>query len=33
MNSDHVLWLLIGIAVGWLGIPLVLGLLAGKKAA
>ena len=33
MSGDHVMWLLIGVAIGWLGIPLVLGMLAGRKSA
>lgn len=31
MTGDHVLWLAIGILVGWLGIPLVLGFISGRQ--
>lgn len=31
MNIDWT-WLLIGIVVGWLGVPLVLGFVSGRKA-
>lgn len=33
MRSEHVLWLAIGVAVGYLVVPMVLSLVGGKKGA